>query len=101
LGEWTNVVGAVIGLAKGYGTLNKGNPSPCDGVCGAADLVFISRFKGCMNTLGDSLIKEATGYMSKDSPPNGPYGVNTDVGANPVRCECSLIGTRGDHGSTW
>jgi len=40
LGEWMNVVGAVRGLANGYGALNEGSPSPCDGV--AADLVFIS-----------------------------------------------------------
>jgi len=101
LGKWTNIAGAVIGLVKGYGTLNEGSPSPCNRVHGAANLVFISQFRGCMNTLGASLVGEATGYMGRGSPPNGPYSVDTDEGANPVMHECSLIGTSRDHGSTW
>ena len=54
-----------------------------------------------MNTLGVSLVEEAMGYLGRDSPPNGPYGVDDKMGANPSMCECSLIGTRGDHGHTW
>ena len=88
-----NTVGAVRGLAKGYGALNEESPAPCNGVHGAADLVFISQFKGCMNALGASLVGEVTGYMGGGSPPNGPYGVNAEVGANPVMVECSMIGT--------
>jgi len=54
-----------------------------------------------MNALGASLAGEAMGYMGGGSPPSGPYSVDAKVGANPVMCECSLIGTRGDHGHTW
>ena len=39
LGEWMHAVGEVRGLAKGYGTLNEGSPSPCNGVHGDANLV--------------------------------------------------------------
>jgi len=75
-------------------------PSPCDGVHGAANLVFISQLKGCMNAQGASLAGEAAGYMGGGSPASGPDGVNDEVGANPVMCECSWIGTSGDCGST-
>src|SRR5882724_9618053 len=54
-----------------------------------------------MITLGATLTGEATGYMGGSSPPSGPYCVDDEVGENPVMCECSMIGTRGDHGSTW
>ena len=80
LGKCMNMAGAVIGSAKGHGTLNEGSPSPCDRVHGAADLVFISQFRGCMNALGASLVGETTGYMGGGSPSNGPYGVDTTGG---------------------
>ena len=54
-----------------------------------------------MNALGASLAGEAMGYMGRGSPPSSPYSVNEEVGANPVMCECSQIGTKGDHSSTW
>jgi len=38
--------------------------------------------------------------MGGGSPASGPYSVNEEVGANPVMCECSQIGTSGDCGST-
>ena len=54
-----------------------------------------------MNALGASLDGEVMGYMGGGSSASGPYGVDDEVGANPMMCECSRIGTRGDCGSTW
>ena len=81
LGKCMNIAGAVIGSAKGYGTLNEGSPSQHDRVNGAAYLVFISQSRGCMNALGASLVGEATGYMGRGSPSNDlPQGGDPGCG---------------------
>jgi len=76
--------------------LNDAGLSLHEGVRSASDLGWIMQVKGAMNALGASHDGEASGYSRRGDPASCPKGVNDDMGANPMVCECSLIGASGD-----
>jgi len=88
------------GLSWGRVALNEGGPSR-NPVWGATNLVFHQPSRGCMNALGASRAwGEATGNLWSGLL-RTPYGVDADMGANPVAMECFGDPPEGDRGSTW